>query len=180
MDKRFALELIPGISFVIGSYVGGLFLGAGLAAAATGAAIWLRWRWDRSLPWLAIAIFALTVALLLAGLAFDDTTLVKVSPTVGSLAFAVIIGSGYFLRPSLLQRALGYALQMTRRGWNVLHSVWIGLSVLRAALNEVIWRKASEWAWTLYNGLGDFLWLGLFFAVTWLVAHLHWQESEPS
>ena len=57
MDNRFALELVPGVAFVIGSYAGGLFLGAGLAAAATVGAIWLRWRWDRSLPWLAIAIF---------------------------------------------------------------------------------------------------------------------------
>lgn len=177
MDKRFALELVPGVAFIIGSYAGGVFLGAGFAAAATAAAIWLRWRWDRSLPWLAIAIFALTFVLLLTGLAFDDAIFVKVAPTVGSLAFAAIIGGGFFLRPSLLERTLGYSLQMTRRGWHVLHMMWIGLSVFRAALNELVWRHASEGAWTLYNGLSDFVWLGLFFVMTWLVARVHWQES---
>ncbi len=177
MDKRFWLELFPGVAFVIGSYAGGLFVGAGLAALATAGAIWLRWRWDRSLPWLAMAIFALTSALLLAGLALDDATFVKVAPTVGSLAFAAIIGGGFFLRPSLLERTLAYSLQMTRHGWDVLHLVWIALSVLRAALNEIVWRNASEWAWTLYNGLSDFAWLGLFFFVTWLVARAHWQEA---
>ena len=177
MDKSFALELVPGAAFVIGSYSSGLFLGAGLAAVATAGAIWLRWRWDRSLPWLAIAIFALTFVLFLTGLAFYDATFVKVGPTVGSLAFAAIIGGGFFLRPSLLERTLGYSLQMTRRGWHVLHWLWIGLSVFRAALNELVWRNASEWAWALYNGLSDFVWLGLFFVMTWLVARVHWQET---
>ena len=177
MDKRLALELIPGIAFLIGSYAGGLFTGAALAAIATTAVIWLRWRWDRSLPWLAIAIFSLTVILLLTGLIFDDTTFVKIAPTVGSLAFAAIIGCGYFLRPSLLERTLGYSLQMTRRGWRCLHSTWIGLSVVRAVANEMVWRKASEWTWALYNGLSDFVWIGAFFLVTWLVARVHWQES---
>jgi intracellular septation protein len=177
MDKRLAVELVPGLAFILGSYLGGLFMGAGLAAIATAAAIWLRWRWDRSFPWLAMAIFALTFALLLAGLAFDDTTFVKISPTIGSLAFAAIIGCGRFLRPSLLERTLGYAIKMTGRGWNVLHLAWMGLSVVRAGLNELVWRSASEGAWTVYNGLSDFVWLGLFFAMTWLIAHIHWQET---
>ena len=60
---------------------------------------------------------------LLAGLTIDDVTFVKVGPTVGSLAFAAIIGGGFFLRPSLLERTLGYSLQMTRLGWHVLHRV---------------------------------------------------------
>ena len=178
MDKRFAVELLPGLAFVIGSYAGGLFWGAGLGALATGGSVLLRWHWDRNLPWLAIAILALTLILLLAGLALDDTTFVKVSPTVGSLAFAAIIGCGFFLRPSLLERTLGYSLRLSPRGWGVLHVIWIGLSTLRAALNEAIWRTASERAWVLYNGFSDFAWLGLFFLVTWLVARRYWHEAE--
>lgn len=178
MDKRFAVELLPGMAFVIGSYAGGLFWGAGLAAFSTVVAVLLRWQWDRSLPWLAIAILALTAILLLAGLAFDDTTFVKVSPTVGSLAFAAIVGCGYFLRPSLLERTLGYSLCLSRRGWSLLHVVWVGLSILRAALNEVIWRNGTERAWVLYNGFSDFAWLGLFVFVTWVVAGLYWHDAE--
>ncbi len=176
MDKRVAIELLPGLAFVIGSYLGGLFVGAGLAAGSTAVVIWLRWHWDRSMPWLAVAIFALTLVLLLAGLVLDDTTFVKVAPTVGSLAFAAIIGCGFFLRPSLLERTLGFSLHMTRRGWHILHSVWIGLSVIRAGMNEVVWRMASERVWVVYNGLSDFVWLGAFFVTTWGVARVCWQE----
>ena len=64
MDKRLAVELAPGIAFLIGNWIGGIFVGAGLAAVATGLAIVLRWHWDRSLPWFAISLFGLSAALL--------------------------------------------------------------------------------------------------------------------
>lgn len=176
MDKRLGVELIPGLAFIAGSFMGGLFMGAGLAAVATAAAVFLRWRWDKSLPWLAISVFALTVILLIAGLVFDDTTYVKISPTIGSLAFAAIIAGGLALRPSLLRRTLGDSLHMTARGWAILHVAWIGLSIVRAGMNEVVWRKASDDHWAVYNGLSDFVWLGLFVAVTWVVANRFWLE----
>lgn len=178
MDKRLIVELAPGLAFVIGGLAGGLFVGAGLAAGATAVSIWLRWRWDQSLPWLALSIFVLTLILLLAGLAFDDTTFVKISPTIGSLAFAAIIGVGWLFRPSLLERTLGYALRLSGRGWTLLHLVWMAVSVLRAAVNEVVWRNASERFWMLYNGFSDLVWIGLFVASTWAVAHLLWQEPQ--
>ncbi|MBD1203082.1 MAG: septation protein IspZ [Rhodobacteraceae bacterium] len=178
MDKRLAVELVPGLAFIAGSFMGGLFLGAGLAAVATAAAVFLRWRWDKSLPWLAISVFTLSVVLLAAGLVFDDTTYVKISPTIGSLAFAAIIAGGLALRPSLLRRTLGYSLHMTSRGWAVLHAVWIGLSIVRAGMNEVVWRNVSDAHWAVYNGLSDFVWLGLFFAVTWFVANRFWLELD--
>lgn len=178
MDKRLIVELAPGLAFVIGGLAGGLFVAAGLAAGATAVAIWLRWRWDRRLPWLGLAIFVLTLILFIAGLALDDTTFVKISPTIGSLAFAAIIGLGWFLRPSLLERTLGYALRVTGRGWTLLHLVWIAISILRAAINEVVWRNASDRLWTLYNGFSDLAWIGLFVASTWVVAHLFWQETQ--
>lgn len=178
MDKRFVIEFIPGIAFLIGNALGGLFAGAGLACLATISAIALRWQWDRSLPWLAIAIFALTLVLLIAGLAYDDTTFVKVSGTIGSLAFAAIIALGALLRPSLLRRTLGYRLLLTDRGWRWLHAAWIGVALARAAANEAVWRTASDDLWAAYNGLSDFAWFGLFFVATSVVAHLHWREED--
>lgn len=178
MDRRFAIEFFPGIAFLIGNALGGLFVGAGLASIATLVAITLRWRWDRSLPWLAIAIFALTLVLLIAGLLFDDTTFVKISGTVGSLAFAAIVALGTFLQPSLLRRTLGYKLFMTARGWHVLHVAWIALSITRAAANEAVWRNATDNTWAIYNGFSDFAWFGLFFLITSLVANRYWNGPE--
>lgn len=177
MDKRLLLELAPGPAFLIGNAIGGLFLGAGFATVATGIAIWFRWRWDRRLPLMAISILALTLILLSLGLVFDDTTYVKVSNTIGSAVFAAIIAGGAFLRPSLLQRTLGYTLQLTENGWRSLHIVWICLSLARAAANEVVWRNASDQAWATYNGLSDIAWIGVFYIATSMVARRYWDEQ---
>jgi intracellular septation protein len=179
VDKRLVIEFLPGVAFLAGNALGGLFAGAGLAAGATVIAVALRWHWDRSLPWMAVSIFALTLILLLAGLALEDATFVKVAPTVGSLAFAAIIGVGMMLRPGLVQRTLGYRLALTPQGWRMLEASWIGVSLLRAGANEVVWRNASDQAWAVYNGVSDVLWIGLFYLATSAVAHRFWQEAEP-
>jgi intracellular septation protein len=176
MDKRLVVELIPGPAFLIGNALGGIFLGALLATAATALAIWLRWRWDRDLPWLAISIFGLTVILLVVGLLLNDTICIKLSNTIGSLAFAGIVAVGMIARPSLLERSLGHSLQMTAKGWTTLHVVWISVSVARAGANEVVWRNASDQTWAIFNGLSDMVWIGVFVLATYLTAHRHWQE----
>ncbi|MEO0772721.1 MAG: septation protein IspZ [Pseudomonadota bacterium] len=178
MDKRLIIEFTPGIAFLIGNAAGGIFMGAGLAALATVIAMALRWHWDRSLPWLAISIFGLTAVLLVAGLLFDDTTWVKVSNTVGSLAFAVIVGLGLLMRPNLLKRTLGYSIQMEDRGWVLLHWVWIGLSLLRAAANEVMWRNFPDGVWAVYNGLSDIGWVLVIVVATSVVAHVFWNGAD--
>lgn len=178
MDKRLLVEFIPGIAFLIGHALDGLFLGAGLATLATAVAIFLRWRWDKDLPWLAIAIFALTVVLVIAALIFEDATFIKISATVGSLAFAGIIAVGMIPRPSLLKRSLGYKMQITEVGWTTLHLTWIGLSVARAGLNEAVWRTLSDTIWAVYNGVSDFVWFALFYMVTSAIAHRHWNGPE--
>jgi intracellular septation protein len=176
VDKRLAVELIPGPAFLVGHAIGGIFLGAALAAVATGAAIVLRWRWDQTLPLMAISIFALTLVLLAVGLVLDDATYVKISNTVGSLVFAALIGLGMLLRPSLLRRTLGYSLRMTRDGWRLLHVTWIGISLARAAVNEVMWRTVSDRTWAIYNGVSDLAWIGLIFVATSGVARRYWND----
>lgn len=177
MDKRFALELFPAVAFLVGNAVGGLFVAAGAASVMTALAVALRWHWDRSLPWLALATFALALVLLLAGLVFNDTTFIKVRSTIGSVAFAIIVMAGTLLRPSLLRRTLGYRLRMTGRGWRVLHGAWIALALLSAAANEVVWRNTSDDTWATYNAMSGFALFGLYYAVTSIVAHRHWQDA---
>ena len=179
MDKRLIIEFAPGIAFVLGDVLGGIWVGSVFAALATIVAIVLRWRWDQSLPWLAISIFALTAVLVTAGFFFNDTTFVKISATVGSLAFAVILGVGLFFKPSLIERTLGYKLQLRDDGWLIMNFAWIGVTLLRAGANELVWRNASDQIWVLYNGFSDFAWFGLFFFATWAVAWFYWDEAEP-
>lgn len=178
MDKRLALELAPGPAFLIGNAIGGIFLGAGLATFAIGLSILLRWRWDRTLPWMGISIFGLTIILLIAGLFFDDTTFVKISNTLGSVAFAAIIAVGQMSRPSLLERTLEHSVRMTSKGWRQLHFAWVSISLARGAANEFVWRFSSDKTWALYNGLSDVAWIGAFFLATSLIAHRNWEDRD--
>ncbi|MEL7013087.1 MAG: septation protein IspZ [Pseudomonadota bacterium] len=180
MDKRLILEILPGPAFILGDAIGGVFVGAGVSALATGLAIVLRWRWDRILPLMAISIFALTAVMLLLGLAFDDTTFVKVSATIGSLIFAGILVAGMWLRPSLLQRTLGYKIQMGHQGWQILHGAWIALALARGVANEAVWRLTSDQVWVIYNGLADFVWFGLIFGITYWIAWTFWDDTQDT
>jgi intracellular septation protein len=69
-----------------------------------------RWRWDGSLPWLALSTLILTLVLTGFGIAFEDETYVLIRPTVGLLAFGGILAAGARARPSLLERTLAYRL----------------------------------------------------------------------
>ncbi|MEM9343542.1 MAG: septation protein IspZ [Pseudomonadota bacterium] len=177
MDKRLIVEVVPGPAFLVGYAIGGVFVGAGVAAVATGMAVLLRWRWDRRLPLFAMSVFALTLVLLAVGVALDDTDYIKMTNSIGSLAFAAIIAGGMFLRPSLLQRTLGYSLHMTDAGWRGLHLCWIGISILRAGANELVWRMTADRTWAIYNAVSDVAWIGLFVLATWCVAHVCWDEE---
>lgn len=180
MDKRLVVEFLPGPAFVLGDAVGGMFVGAGVAAVATGLAIVLRWRWDRTLPLMAISVFGLTVALLLLALAFEDTTFVKLSATIGSLAFAAILAVGMGLQPSLLQRTLGYRILLDDRGWRILHLAWVAIALGRAGANEAVWRLTSDRTWVYYNGVADFVWFGLIFGTTYWIAYTLWNDDADT
>ena len=180
MDKRLIVEVIPGPAFLAGHAVGGIFVGAAVAAVATAIAVYLRWRWDRAIPLMALSIFALTIVLLAFGFVFNDPTFIKMTNTIGSLAFAGVITVGMRLTPSLLERTLGHSLHMSPQGWRTLHLMWIALSLARAVANEAVWRTTADKTWAICNGVSDIAWIGVFVAITWILANRYWVEREAT
>lgn len=174
MDRRLLLEVLPGIAFLLGNAAGGLLWAAGAAVAATGIAVAIRWRWDGRLPWLAVATLALALILTAFGVALNDETFVLVRPTIGALAFALILAVGARARPSLLRRTLDYRLRIEEPGWRALHVVWIALALLSAAANEIAWRVLTTDQWALYNVLSDPVLIGLIYLGTRAVARRYW------
>ncbi|ABV92768.1 intracellular septation protein A [Dinoroseobacter shibae DFL 12 = DSM 16493] len=180
MDRRLFLELLPGLAFLAGHVYGGLFWAAGLSVVATALAVGLRWRWDRAVPWLAVATFVLILVLTGAGLVLGDETFVMLRPTVGALAFAAILAVGACARPSLLQRTLDYKLRLVPRGWPVLHGAWVCLALLAAGANEIARRALSTDHWVVFNVLSDPALFGLIWIATRLVAEVYWDEEEDA
>lgn len=177
MDRRLLLEFLPGAAFLLGHAYGGLLWAAAVTVLATGVAVALRWRWDGAIPWLAVATLALAVILTAFGLALKDETFVLIRPTVGALAFAAILAVGALARPSLLERTLGYRLQLERQGWAVLHMAWITLSLLSAGANEVARQVLSTDHWAIYNVASDPALFGLIYLATRWIAEWYWIED---
>ncbi|MCR9088677.1 MAG: septation protein IspZ [Rhodobacteraceae bacterium] len=178
MDRRLAIDLLPGAAFLIAHMLGGLFWAAGALVVATAVAVVLRWRWDNSLPWLALMTLLLALALTVIGVVLRDETFVLIRPTIGSLFFAVVLAIGAFLRPSLLQRALGYKLDIWDEGWLFLHLGWIGVMLFGAAANEVARRVFSTDTWVIFNAASDPVLFGMVYAVTYAVAWYYWREDD--
>lgn len=180
MDRRLALELLPGLAFLAGHAVGGLFWAAGAAVIATAVAVVLRWRWDGRVPWLAVATLILALVLTGLGLVFDDAAFIMVRPTVGALAFAMVLAAGALARPSLVRRTLDYRLRIEDAGWRVLHAAWIGLALLSALANELARRILTTDQWALYNVLSDPVLIALIYGATRTVAEIYWIEESTA
>ena len=180
MDRRLLLELLPGAAFLIGHAMGGLLWAATFAVVATAMAVAIRWRWDGNVPWLAVSTLVLALILTAFGLILNDETFVLVRPTVGALAFAGILTAGAFLRPSLLERTLGYTLQIEPKAWPVLHGAWIAVTLASAGANEIARRTLTTDQWAIYNVLSDPVLFGLIWLATWLVAYCYWLEDAQA
>ena len=180
MDRRLALEFLPGVAFLVGYELAGLLWAAAATVLATAVAVLLRWRWDGRVPWLAVATLVLALVLTASGVILRDETFVMVRPTVGAVAFACILAAGTVVRPSLLRRTLGYKLRIDDTGWRMLHAAWIALALLSGVANEVARRVLSTDHWALYNVLSDPTLFGLIYAATWATAWRYWSEDAPA
>ncbi|MEM1286420.1 MAG: septation protein IspZ [Pseudomonadota bacterium] len=178
IDRRLALEFLPAAVFLLANFMWSLFAATAAAIVAAVLAVFLRYRIDGQLPFLAIATVALSVLMLGIGFSQDNENFIKVRPTIGGIAFALILAAGSLFRPSLLQRSLGYKLIITDWGWRILHFAWMGIALSLALVNELVWRNTSTDAWVAYNSLSGPLVFGIYFAATWTVAWFFWDEDD--
>jgi intracellular septation protein len=178
LDRRLLLEFLPGLVFLTVNAVSTLYVATAAAILAAIVAVFLRYRIDGQLPFLAISTVLLSVVMLGAGLVQDDERFIKIKPTIGGVSFALILAAGMLARPSMLQRSMGYKLEMIPTGWTVLHFAWIGLALTLAGANELVWRNTSTDLWVTYNVASGPVTFGIYFAITYAVAWWYWDEDE--
>lgn len=178
LDRRLLLEFLPGLVFLAVNAVSTLYVATGAAILAAMLAVYLRYRIDGQLPFLAISTVLLSVVMLGAGLMQDDERFIKIKPTIGGVSFAIILAAGMLARPSMLQRSMGYKLEMIPTGWTVLHIAWIGLALTLAGANELVWRNTSTDLWVTYNVVSGPVTFVIYFAITYAVAWWYWDEDQ--
>lgn len=71
---------------------------------------------------------------------FQDTTFIKIKPTVINSLFGTVLLGGLLFGQSLLKYVFGEVYKLKPQGWFILTLRWGIFFFVLAALNEVVWR----------------------------------------
>ena len=85
---------------------------------------------------------------------FKNPIFIFLKPTIINLLFAFTLYMGILLKKPLLKHLLGANLKLLDEGWDILTKRWIGLFIVLAILNEVVWRNFSEALWVNFKVFG--------------------------
>lgn len=84
----------------------------------------------------------------------QDSTFIKMKPTIVNILFAAILAAGLAVKRPFLKLLLGEAFQLTDAGWAKLTVRWIAFFIFVAVLNEIVWRNFSETTWVNFKVFG--------------------------
>jgi intracellular septation protein len=116
----------------------------------------------RKLPVVPLATALLVLVFGGLTLYLQDTTFIKMKPTVLYTAFGAVLIGGLATNKSLLPVICDNAIALTERGWRLLTFRWVGFFFVLAALNEIVWRTQSNDIWVTFKFPGIFILILLF------------------
>lgn len=148
---KFLVELGPLVVFFIVNSQAGIFVGTAWFMVATAIALSVSRVVLGRIP---VMPLVSGVCILFFGaltLWLNDSTFIKIKPTIVNLLFASVLFVGLAFGHSLLKYVLGEAFSLTEEGWRVLTIRWGLFFLFLAALNEVVWRNFSEDFWVSFK-----------------------------
>src|ERR1700730_14765219 len=143
---------------------GGLFTATLVLIGSVVAAVAVSFALTRKLPAVPLATALLVLVFGALTLYLQDTTFIKMKPTVLYAAFGVVLIGGLLVNKSLLPVVFDKAMELTERGWRLLTFRWAGFFFALAVLNEIIWRTQSNDIWVRFKFPGIFILILLFSA----------------
>ncbi|MEX2630846.1 MAG: inner membrane-spanning protein YciB [Tistlia sp.] len=149
--RHLAVEIGPLLLFFLTFLWRGLLWATAVYALATVAAFAVTWAKHRRLPVLpgVTALLVLTFAGLT--LVLDDSTFIKIKPTVVNGFFGIALLGGWLLGFRLVERVLGSELSLSETGLRLL-TLRAGTYLLGLALaNEIVWRSLPTEQWVLFK-----------------------------
>jgi intracellular septation protein len=84
---------------------------------------------------------------------FQDTTFIKMKPTIVNALFGTVLLGGLVFGQSLLKYVFGEVYKLKPQGWLVLTVRWGLFFFLLAALNELVWRFFPDY-WVSFKVWG--------------------------
>ncbi|RYE09339.1 MAG: septation protein A [Hyphomicrobiales bacterium] len=82
---------------------------------------------------------------------FQDSTFIKMKPTITNTLFGVTLLGGLVFGQSLLRYVFGDVYKLQPEGWTKLTLRWGLFFLFLAVLNEVVWRTQSEDFWVAFK-----------------------------
>lgn len=153
---RYAVDYAAVVVFAAVYFLSGRdFMKATAAIVVTSViALLVGWLVERRIAWLPLFIGGMAALFGGLTLAFHDTRILKVKPTVINLLLAGVLFGGLALKRNPLKLLLGEALTLPDGVWRKLTVRFGLLYVVLAITNIVIWRTQSEATWVLFKTFG--------------------------
>jgi intracellular septation protein len=151
---RLALETGPLVVFFVGNIKFGIMPATGAFMVATMASLAVNYALERRLPVMPLVAGAFIIVFGALTLAFEDSTFIKLKPTVVNLLFAGALFSGLALRRNLLKIVFQAAFHLDEDGWRLLTWRWAFFFVFLALVNELVWRTQTTDFWVSFKLFG--------------------------
>ena len=151
---KLVLEMGPLVLFLVTNFKFGIMTATAVLMVGVVASLIASWILTRHLP---VMPMVTAVAVLFFGaltLYFQDSTFIKVKPTIVNVIFGAALLGALFFKKLLLPIVLDSALHLTQEGWRKLTLRWGLFFFFLAGLNEIVWRTQSEDVWALFKTFG--------------------------
>ncbi len=148
---KFLVELGPLVVFFLVNSQAGIFVGTAWFMVATAISLSVSRVVLGRIP--VMPLISGVCILFFGGLTLwlQDSTFIKIKPTIVNLLFASVLFSGLAFGQSLLKYVFGETFSLTEEGWRVLTIRWGLFFLFLAALNEIVWRNFSEDFWVSFK-----------------------------
>ncbi|MFT7667458.1 MAG: intracellular septation protein [Planctomycetota bacterium] len=140
---KMGLELGPLAIFFVMNSKYGILEGTKAFMIALAICFPISWRLDGKMPFMALVTGV--VVGVFGGLTIwlEDSTFIKLKPTVVSLLFATVMLAGLARGKFALKKLLGVSMQLDDEGWRLLTLRWSGFFIFVAIVNEIVWRSTT-------------------------------------
>ncbi|WP_036259001.1 septation protein A [Methylocapsa aurea] len=140
----------------------GLYTATLVLMAAVMVALIVSYAQTRRLPAVPLMTAVLAVGFGALTLYLQDTTFIKMKPTVLYACFGLALFGGLAINKLLLPIVFDNAMALTERGWRLLTLRWAGFFFVLALLNEIVWRTQSNDVWVSFKFPGIMILLFVF------------------
>ena len=141
----------PLAAFFVAYWIYGLMPATWVLVVAAVAASVLAFVLERRIPWM--PIFTAVAVGIFGGLTliFDDSTFLKMRPTIVQALMAAVLITGAAMGRLFLKSLLSEGIGINDDGWRILTWRFSAFLLFNAALNEVVWRTQSDDTWVTFD-----------------------------